>query len=55
MHCVGRRASRSKNPLRKYVVELPFAFMSRNTEQDIATTFQIDESKLVEVGLRYYL
>ncbi len=52
-HC--RRLSRTKNPFRKYVMELPFAFMSRNTEQDIATTFQIDERKLVEVGLRYYL
>ena len=50
-----RRLSRTKNPIRKYGMELPFTFLSRNTEQDIATTFQIDESKLVEVGLRYYL
>ena len=53
--CQQRRLSRTKNPFRKYVMELPFAFLLRNTEQDIATTFQIDEGKLVEVGLRYYL
>lgn len=50
-----RRALPGKNPFRRYGLLLPFDFLSRVVEQDIATTFGIDDAKLLEVGLKFAL
>lgn len=49
------REAPSKNPFRRYGLVLPFDFLSRTTEQDIATTFGIDDAKLLEIGLKFQL
>ena len=43
------------NLVRRYGLVLPFDFLSRITESDIANTFGIDESKLLEIGLKFSL
>jgi len=50
-----RRALPGKNPFRRYGWLLPFDFLSRVVEQDIATTFGIDDAKLLEIGLKFAL
>ena len=45
----------SRNIFRRYGLVLPFDILSRIVEQDAATTYGIDDAKLLEIGLKYAL
>ena len=53
--CLRCRALPSRNIFRRYGLVLPFDLLSRSVEQDVATTFGIDDAKLLEIGLKFSL
>ena len=52
---MSSRTLPSRNIFRRYGLVLPYDILSRSVEQDISTTFSIDDSKLLEIGLKYSL